>query len=84
MLLIGVTPLPAQGLHDLAFAQLQLARGQHEMIEMRFELLDDVYWTLAVELGFYVAMGVVWSVGVIDKIERVLWIWLPLSALASR
>jgi len=43
--------------------------------------VDGAYWTLAVELAFYTCMAVVWRLGLLDRIERVLVGWLAVKWL---
>lgn len=45
--------------------------------------VDGVYWTLSLELGFYVCMAALWRVGAMRRIEPVLLGWLALAWLAS-
>ncbi len=41
--------------------------------------VDGVYWTLSVELAFYVCMAALWTMGLMPRIERVVLPWLALS-----
>ena len=43
--------------------------------------VDGVYWTLAVELAFYVAMAALWQLRLLRRIELVLLGWLGLKWL---
>lgn len=43
--------------------------------------VDGAYWTLAVELGFYASMIVLWRIGRLRQIERILLVWLALKVL---
>lgn len=43
--------------------------------------VDGVYWTLTVELSFYLGMLALWRVGLLDRIEAVLMGWLSLKLL---
>lgn len=50
----------------------------------KFALLPDVdgvYWTLAVELSFYIVMFALWSLGLLRRIEWVLVGWIGLKWL---
>ena len=51
------------------------------------KMVDDVYWSLNVEIGFYAAMALVWRLGWTRRIERVVLGWLAakwlLAALAA-
>lgn len=43
--------------------------------------VDGVYWTLKIELTFYVWIGVMIALGVLPRVELVLGAWLALAAL---
>jgi peptidoglycan/LPS O-acetylase OafA/YrhL len=52
--------------------------------------VDGVYWTLAVELAFYVAMAALWQLRLLGRIELILlgwislkWVWTFAPALAG-
>ncbi|MCE7795670.1 acyltransferase [Sphingobium sufflavum] len=45
------------------------------------ESIDGAYWTLAVELAFYACMAVVWRLGRLARLERVLAGWIALALL---
>lgn len=45
----------------------------------RLQPVDGAYWTLAVELCFYGCIGVIWKLGWLGRIERVLALWLALK-----
>lgn len=40
--------------------------------------VDGVYWTLSVELAFYVVMAALWRLGLLKRIEYVLFGWIAL------
>ena len=42
--------------------------------------VDGVYWTLALELAFYFWMGVIWSLGKVNQLEKILLIWVSVAA----
>jgi len=44
--------------------------------------VDGSYWTLAVEWKFYALIAILIAVRQLDRVERVLWIWTAVSALA--
>jgi peptidoglycan/LPS O-acetylase OafA/YrhL len=48
-----------------------------------FSNLDNVFWSLTIEVAFYVIMGVLLSVGLSARIELVGAIWLVLACLWS-
>lgn len=48
-----------------------------------FPNLDNVFWSLTVELAFYAIMGVVFATGLLRQIEKVVAIWLALACLWS-
>jgi peptidoglycan/LPS O-acetylase OafA/YrhL len=48
-----------------------------------FTNLDNVFWSLTVELAFYAIMGVVFATGFLVRIETVAAIWLALACLWS-
>lgn len=43
--------------------------------------VDGAYWSLAVELGFYVCMLALWRLGMLNRIEYVLVGWIALKLL---
>lgn len=45
------------------------------------QMVDGVYWTLAVEAKFYLLVAVVLALGRLQQIDRVLWAWLVLARL---
>jgi peptidoglycan/LPS O-acetylase OafA/YrhL len=45
--------------------------------------VDGAYWTLAVELGFYASMLMVWKAGLIRRVELALVPWLLMSCLMA-
>jgi peptidoglycan/LPS O-acetylase OafA/YrhL len=45
--------------------------------------LDNVFWTLTVELAFYVVMGVIFATGFLCRVEVLGGIWLALACLWS-
>jgi peptidoglycan/LPS O-acetylase OafA/YrhL len=45
--------------------------------------LDNVFWSLTVELAFYVIMGLLFAAGLLPRIEAVGAIWLALACLWS-
>jgi peptidoglycan/LPS O-acetylase OafA/YrhL len=45
--------------------------------------LDNVFWSLAEELAFYVIMGLLFATGLLTRIEIVAAIWLALAGLWS-
>lgn len=45
--------------------------------------VDAVYWTLAVELAFYIAMAAIWRLGLLPRIELVLLGWMTTKWLWS-
>ncbi len=40
--------------------------------------VDGVYWSLTVELAFYLCMWALWRARALDKIEAILCLWIPL------
>jgi peptidoglycan/LPS O-acetylase OafA/YrhL len=48
-----------------------------------FTNIDNVFWSLTVELAFYAVMGVVFATGLLPRIEVVAAIWLALACLWS-
>ena len=48
-----------------------------------FTNLDNVFWSLTVELGFYTIMGVIFATRLLPRIEVVAAIWLALACLWS-
>lgn len=44
-----------------------------------FKNLDNVFWSLTVEVAFYVIMGVLFAAGLLPRIERVAAIWLGVA-----
>jgi peptidoglycan/LPS O-acetylase OafA/YrhL len=48
-----------------------------------FANLDNVFWSLTVELAFYAIMGVIFATGLLPRIEVVAAIWLALACLWS-
>jgi peptidoglycan/LPS O-acetylase OafA/YrhL len=48
-----------------------------------FQNLDIVFWSLTVELAFYVIMGLLLATGLLPRIEVVTAIWLALACLWS-
>lgn len=44
--------------------------------------IDAVYWTLVKELQFYAAVALVLLLGLRERLEQVVWVWLGLRALA--
>jgi peptidoglycan/LPS O-acetylase OafA/YrhL len=48
-----------------------------------FPNLDIVFWSLTVEIAFYVTMGLLFSAGFLPRIDLVAAIWLTLGALWS-
>src|SRR5215471_17195906 len=50
---------------------------------MGFPNLDNVFWSLTVEVAFYAIMAVVFAAGLLPRIEMVAAIWLALACLWS-
>jgi len=48
-----------------------------------FDNLDIVFWSLTVELAFYMTMGLLFAIGLLPRIEVVTAIWLALACLWS-
>jgi peptidoglycan/LPS O-acetylase OafA/YrhL len=48
-----------------------------------FQNLDLVFWSLTVELAFYVTMGLLFAAGLLPRLELVAAIWLALGCLWS-
>lgn len=48
-----------------------------------FTNLDNVFWSLTVELAFYAVMGAIFATGLLPRIEAVAAIWLALACLWS-
>ncbi|MDH3531938.1 MAG: acyltransferase [Gammaproteobacteria bacterium] len=48
-----------------------------------FKNLDNVFWSLTVELAFYAIMGAMFATGLLARIEVVAAIWLALACLWS-
>lgn len=48
-----------------------------------FSNLDNVFWSLTVELAFYTIMGLLFATGLLTSIEPVAAIWLALACLWS-
>jgi peptidoglycan/LPS O-acetylase OafA/YrhL len=48
-----------------------------------FKNLDNVFWSLTVELAFYAIMGVTFAMGLLPRIEVVAAIWLALAYVWS-
>jgi peptidoglycan/LPS O-acetylase OafA/YrhL len=44
--------------------------------------IDNSYWTLAIELSFYVMMGLAYRAGLLRQIDRLCLIWLACAAAA--
>jgi len=44
--------------------------------------VDGIYWTLTIELAFYLCMLLLWRLGALARIERVLAVWLALKVAA--
>lgn len=47
------------------------------------QYVDGVYWTLAIELQFYLLMAIVWRVGLLERVEIICVFWLCLSVLVK-
>lgn len=50
---------------------------------MKVAHIDGVYWTLMVELKFYFIIYALLFLGIIRRIEIVLWVWLAVSVLGA-
>ncbi len=50
---------------------------------LRVHAVDAAYWTLQVELLFYVSMYLVWAAKLLRQIEYVLFVWIALSVLSA-
>jgi len=48
-----------------------------------FPNLDNVFWTLTVELAFYAIMGAIFAAGLLPRIELLAAIWLAVACLWS-
>lgn len=48
------------------------------------DLVDGVYWTLAIELRFYLLVLLLSLTGLLRRIEPVLWLWLAVLLLHDR
>jgi peptidoglycan/LPS O-acetylase OafA/YrhL len=47
------------------------------------DFVDGVYWTLLVELQFYIFLALVWKFRLIDALPKICIIWLSLSVLGK-
>lgn len=45
------------------------------------EAMDGAYWSLAVEINFYIWMALFVVLGWLGRIEKIMWVWLCLSIL---
>lgn len=48
-----------------------------------FKNLEHVYWSLTVELGFYLGMAILFAVGLLARIEAIAAAWLAVAVLWS-
>jgi peptidoglycan/LPS O-acetylase OafA/YrhL len=78
MLLTGAVVLVA-GMSELALSPSAFAANA-TMLQSFASLpsVDGVYWTLSVELAFYVAMALLWRLGLLGRIEPLLIAWMSL------
>ncbi|MDT7935254.1 MAG: acyltransferase [Sphingomonadaceae bacterium] len=88
-ILLTTAAVQLGGMHDLQISLSDLLVNVTMLQNyLNARPVDGVYWTLAVELSFYVCMFGLWRVGLIRRIEWVLiawvglkwaWAYLPLS-----
>ena len=45
----------------------------------RTAFVDTVYWTLSYEIKFYLSLGLLSGFGLLNRVERFLWVWLLLT-----
>ncbi|MEA3017215.1 MAG: hypothetical protein QOI38_1937 [Sphingomonadales bacterium] len=78
MLLTGAVVLVA-GMRELALSPPAFAANA-TMLQSFASLpsVDGVYWTLSVELAFYVAMAMLWRLRLLGRIEPLLLFWMSL------
>jgi peptidoglycan/LPS O-acetylase OafA/YrhL len=78
MLLTGATVFVA-GMNELALSPSAFAANA-TMLQSFASLpsVDGVYWTLSVELAFYVAMALLWRLRLLGRIEPLLLFWMSL------
>ena len=71
-------PLPDQHHQPmLLFANLSMLQAY-----VFIPAVDGVYWSLAVELGFYTVMLALFLLGILDRIIAIGFVWLALALLA--
>lgn len=73
---LGVHALGAHSLGQPAQVVLANLTMLHGFVYI--PAVDGVYWSLTVELSFYLCMGALWQLRALDRIERVLMAWLAL------
>jgi peptidoglycan/LPS O-acetylase OafA/YrhL len=72
-----LAPLPDQALTARQIgANLTMVQGWFHVRDV-----DGVYWTLTLELGFYLVMAALFACGLLRRLDRVLWPWLVLCVL---
>ena len=79
-ILLTTAAIAVAGMEELALSPAETA-ANFTMLQS-FALIpsvDGVYWTLAVELAFYVAMAALWQMRLLGRIESVLIAWLSLK-----
>jgi len=70
----------AAGMNDLLVSPAAFAANLTMLQSFaRMPSVDGVYWTLSVELAFYVAMAALWQFRLLARIEPVLIAWMSLK-----
>ncbi len=78
MLLTGGAVLAA-GMDELALSPAAFAANATMLQGFAgLDSVDGVYWTLAVELAFYLAMALLWRLRLLGRIEPLLIFWMSL------
>jgi peptidoglycan/LPS O-acetylase OafA/YrhL len=80
IIFITIMPVPTLGNYTLKEIAVNVTMLQGFT---KIRLIDQVYWTLKMELTFYVIMYFVYLVGILRKIEVICVAWLALSLISS-
>jgi peptidoglycan/LPS O-acetylase OafA/YrhL len=79
-LVLGMSGAPQDFLHPLPWTDIALNFTMLTHL-LGAKPVDPSYWTLQIELLFYVIMWAVWAANGLRQIERVMFIWVGLAML---
>lgn len=74
--------LPIPGIHNFTFREILINMTMLQEF-MKTPSIDDVYWTLKIELLFYMIMYFIYVIRKLNHINYISYLWLAISTLSS-